>query len=102
MRYDTKVIFSEPSPGSGYNPDTGMIEALPGVQHEQMCRVYDLSTERKLQVYGRANVRAVTIYHLGESLDKATSAVIGGIAYHITDRRQVRGKASYICEEAKA
>lgn len=101
MRFEKNVIFRDPSLGSAYNPDTGKMENSPGLEYQRMCRVYDLSTERKLQVYGRANIKAIACYHLGPLLEKATLAVVGKVAYHITDRRQVRGKASYICEEAK-
>lgn len=100
MRYDTKVKFVHQAGGPVYDPSSGKMVAQNPVIMSRFCRIYDLSTERKLELYGRADVSAMTLYHQGPPLEAETVS-FGGRDYTITSRRKVRGKASYSVKEAK-
>ena len=100
MRYVTKVVFVQKGQGERYDPIAG--EFLPDEEKQTIkpCRVYDLAVKRTLEIYGRTNVRAWVVIHQGASIP-ADTVKIGSKFYHVSSRREVRGKASYIVSESK-
>lgn len=100
-----KVIFYEVKEPERYDPSLGRIVTPEAQKLEKSCYVYDLSTSLKLELYGRANVKALTLYHQGKVIDRADrlEVLVGPFRgkYQITSRRQLMGKASYIVSEVK-
>lgn len=97
MRFDTSVIFGK-TYEERYDSRSGKVIKDEAIIAKKMCKTYDLSTERKVELFGRADADSHMIYHLGTKLE-ATWVEINGIRFRILDSRQVMGKATYMIGE---
>lgn len=98
MRYDKLATFERSDAEREYNPEAGKYTAPEVTQIKRRCHVHDLGNERTVQIYGRADVRALVVHHLGQLIE-ADKVKIGDVDYHINRGRQVSGKATYIVSE---
>lgn len=99
------VFFNVDDGEPKYNPATGKYDKPSSTQIEKNCYVYDLASSRKLELYGRMNVRGLVIYHMGSLVPDAVTVEIktGPFKgrFYINDRRQVMQKATYVVSEVK-
>lgn len=99
------VAFLIQKKDAEYCPETGKYEAVKSLPVLKSCYVYDLSSKYKLLLYGRTNVRALVVYHLGTLVpDTREIEIAKGLfkgRYAIDDRRQLTEKATYVVSEVK-
>lgn len=99
------VFFNVDAVEPKYNPDTGKFDRPDSDKIKKDCYVYDLSSSRKLELYGRTNIRALVVYHMGGLVPEAATVEIktGPFKgkFYINDRRQVIQKATYVVSEVK-
>lgn len=96
MRFNKKVTFiilSDNEPR--FNPKTGNLDKSKPETVTKTCKVFDKSTEYKAKVFGKVDDKALVVIHLGRSL-KADKAIYDGATYKVIDKRQMRGKATYL------
>lgn len=98
MRYDKRVVFNESSE-TAYDPELGEKGSKPTTGMVMYCSVSDLGAERKQELFGRIDLNAVMVHHLGNLIVDADYITISGKQFHITSGRQVQGKCSYIAKE---
>lgn len=108
MRYSTPVTFIVGSPLSEYNPDTGKHEKLPQEEVVKSCHVSDMAESEMLRLFGRTDVQAYTVYHLGKQIKNVDRVKISKMpapfgvtsdneaTYNVIQARQVRNKATYV------
>ena len=96
MRYDRLATFNlrvdnEPQ----YDPVTGEWDDPTDSTAERMVWCYDMRLKEVLEIFGRQDVRGITLSHQGEALD-AETVELDGVTYKITGVRQLRNKATYV------
>lgn len=99
MGYDQAVRFFNPGKEQ-YDPDKGQMIREKEDKGTRMCRVNDLTSDRRNELFGRIDVRALSIYHQGNPID-ALMVTVDGVDYHVTTSRKLRAKATYIVTEKK-
>lgn len=95
---NTKVLFILSDGNKVYDPEEGKYIISDAETIEKWCYVYDLSTEKVVQIYGRAEVRAVAFHHQGSAIE-AAKVKIEDTTYAITSTTRLRNKTSYIASE---
>ena len=101
MRYDTLVQFITED-GAMYDPDIGGRAKVSQVQGEKHCLIYDMSKAERLETFGRIDVRAIVLHHLGKAIPANKLVVTSGDfigKYNIISVRSLRNKTSIVAQE---
>lgn len=101
MRFDTDVLFYKVS-GDRYDPELGRRVGEVTELGSKLCHIYDMSTDERLEVFGRVNVSGISAYHLGESFYnaeyvKVTSGKFQG-EFRIIMFRKLRNRTVFLAE----
>ena len=103
MRYDVKVVFISKTEDK-FDPSIG--EVVPGetTQVERLCAVSDLTSKRKVELFGRIKDRALSIHYRGSFLSAEKVNIPKGDfagTYQVMTTRSMRNKHSLVVEEMK-
>ena len=96
MRYDRQATFNLRVEGEPqYDPVTGEWDDPTTLTATRMVWCYDMRLKEVLEIFGRQDVRGITLSHQGEALE-ADTVELDGVTYKITATRQLRNKATYV------
>lgn len=99
MRYDEIIKFYHLG-DEVYDPNTGQMSSIESFSGERLCAAYDLSTEEKMTLLGRINVRAMMVHHRGKKI-QANALLYDGDWFWIRSSKVFRNKISYLVEAKK-